>query len=88
MGMSDAISAYIQHMLDQADNGSAELQRNELAEKLGCVPSQISYVRLPASRGAGVSRGKPARRRRIYPGAAHPFSVGGFGAHAYCQRHW
>ena len=44
MGMSDAISAYIQHMLDQADNGYAELQRNELAEKLGCVPSQISYV--------------------------------------------
>lgn len=44
MGMSDAISAYILRMLDEAENGSTELQRNELAEKLGCVPSQISYV--------------------------------------------
>lgn len=25
-------------------NGTAELQRNTLAEELGCVPSQISYV--------------------------------------------
>ncbi|MPN42944.1 Transcriptional regulator CtsR [bioreactor metagenome] len=31
-------------MLEIAENGEAELQRNELAEELGCVPSQINYV--------------------------------------------
>ena len=30
-------------MLNEA-NGTLELQRNELANRLGCVPSQISYV--------------------------------------------
>ena len=30
-------------MLDE-QNGSAEIQRNELAGNLGCVPSQINYV--------------------------------------------
>ena len=42
--MSDAIQAYILQMLEEAQNGSAELQRNTLAEQLGCVPSQINYV--------------------------------------------
>lgn len=42
--ISDEITAYILHMLEQADDGEAELQRNVLAEELGCVPSQISYV--------------------------------------------
>lgn len=42
--ISDEITAYILHRLEQADNGEAELQRNVLAEELGCVPSQISYV--------------------------------------------
>lgn len=44
MRISDAISAYILHMLEEADDGAAELQRNMLAEELGCVPSQINYV--------------------------------------------
>lgn len=26
------------------DDGSTEIQRNELAQKVGCVPSQINYV--------------------------------------------
>lgn len=26
------------------ENGIAEIQRNEMAEKIGCVPSQINYV--------------------------------------------
>lgn len=43
MRISDAITAYILDMLEQ-ENGSAELQRNLLAEELGCVPSQINYV--------------------------------------------
>ncbi len=44
MRISDAIAAYILHRMEEAEDGSAELQRNELAEKLGCVPSQINYV--------------------------------------------
>lgn len=42
MRISDAITAYILDMLQE--KGSAELQRNLLAEELGCVPSQINYV--------------------------------------------
>ena len=39
--ISDSITAYILQRMEQADSGVAELKRNELAEKLGCVPSQI-----------------------------------------------
>jgi transcriptional regulator CtsR len=38
------IAGMIQQMLSDADNGIAEIQRNELASRLGCVPSQINYV--------------------------------------------
>ncbi|MBR2406873.1 MAG: CtsR family transcriptional regulator [Clostridia bacterium] len=44
MRISDEITAYILHIMEQAENGTAELQRNVLAEELGCVPSQITYV--------------------------------------------
>ena len=37
------IANLIMQMLDE-DNGIAEIQRNELAEQIGCVPSQINYV--------------------------------------------
>ncbi|MGN0508698.1 MAG: CtsR family transcriptional regulator, partial [Ruminococcus sp.] len=43
MRMSDLVAEYIMQMLDE-QNGSAEIQRNELAGNLGCVPSQINYV--------------------------------------------
>lgn len=43
MRMSDLVAQYILDMLEQQD-GSAEIQRNELAGSLGCVPSQINYV--------------------------------------------
>ncbi|MBP5303566.1 MAG: CtsR family transcriptional regulator [Clostridia bacterium] len=43
MRLSDIIAAYIQEQLEETD-GSMELQRNVLAEELGCVPSQINYV--------------------------------------------
>lgn len=43
MGISDNVAAYILRMLDEED-GTAEIQRNELAGTLGCVPSQINYV--------------------------------------------
>ena len=44
MRISDEITAYILSRMEQAENGAAELRRNELAEELGCVPSQITYV--------------------------------------------
>lgn len=43
MRMSDIVAGYILDMLD-TQNGNAEIKRNELAESLGCVPSQINYV--------------------------------------------
>lgn len=41
--MSDLVARYITEMLDE-QGGNAEIQRNELAGTLGCVPSQINYV--------------------------------------------
>lgn len=43
MATSDLIARFIMDALDDAD-GSAELQRNTLADRFGCVPSQINYV--------------------------------------------
>ena len=44
MGISDLIAAFINDALAEADNGTAELQRAELANRFNCVPSQINYV--------------------------------------------
>ena len=41
--LSDMIAQMIEEML-AAEGGSLELRRNDLAEKVGCVPSQINYV--------------------------------------------
>ena len=41
--LADQIAKMIEEMLE-AGGGSLELQRNEMAGRLGCVPSQISYV--------------------------------------------
>ncbi|MDO4748299.1 MAG: CtsR family transcriptional regulator [Eubacteriales bacterium] len=41
--MSDIVARHILEMLEESD-GNAEIQRNELAAYLGCVPSQINYV--------------------------------------------
>lgn len=43
MRISDSVANYILELLNE-DNGQAEIQRNELANVLGCVPSQINYV--------------------------------------------
>ncbi len=43
MRISDSVANYILNLLNQ-ENGTAEIQRNELANYLGCVPSQINYV--------------------------------------------
>ena len=41
--ISDAIEKMLIGMLAE-EGGRLELRRNELAEQLGCVPSQINYV--------------------------------------------
>ncbi len=41
--LTDYIAQMIEEMLNDC-GGTLELQRNELANRLGCVPSQISYV--------------------------------------------
>ena len=43
MLISDSIAKMIEQMLDDGD-GLVELRRNDLASRLGCVPSQINYV--------------------------------------------
>lgn len=43
MNLSELVAQAIMEMLDQSD-GAADIQRNELAASLGCVPSQINYV--------------------------------------------
>ena len=41
--LADMIAQMIEEMLNEG-NGTLELQRNEMASRIGCVPSQISYV--------------------------------------------
>lgn len=43
MVLSEQIARLIEEMLDEA-GGTLSLGRNELATRLGCVPSQINYV--------------------------------------------
>ena len=42
MRMSDMIEEFIKELFN--DENSIEIQRNDLAEKFNCVPSQINYV--------------------------------------------
>ena len=42
MKLSDIIEEYIKSIFE--DGEYVELQRNELANKFNCVPSQINYV--------------------------------------------
>ncbi|NLU51407.1 MAG: CtsR family transcriptional regulator [Clostridiaceae bacterium] len=41
--LSDLIEAFLKSMINE-EQGSVEIQRNELANKFNCVPSQINYV--------------------------------------------
>ena len=41
MGISDMIARFINEVLE-GENGCCELQRSELANRFGCVPSQIN----------------------------------------------
>ena len=44
MRLSDLIASEINRMLDESEHNTAEIQRNDFASKIGCVPSQINYV--------------------------------------------
>ncbi len=44
MGMSDKIEAFILELMKQEQEDWLRIQRNELAQIFGCVPSQINYV--------------------------------------------
>ncbi|MCL2740603.1 MAG: CtsR family transcriptional regulator [Oscillospiraceae bacterium] len=43
MKISDNIESFIKGLMDET-GGQTEIQRNELAIRFGCVPSQINYV--------------------------------------------
>ena len=43
MNISDIIESFINERIS-GEGGYTEIRRNELAERLGCVPSQINYV--------------------------------------------
>ncbi|GIM46087.1 transcriptional regulator [Collibacillus ludicampi] len=42
--ISDIIEQYLKKSLQASQSGTIEIQRSELAELFGCVPSQINYV--------------------------------------------
>lgn len=44
MRMSDLITEKIISMIEESSDNIAEIQRNEFASVIGCVPSQINYV--------------------------------------------
>ncbi len=43
MLLSEHIAKLIEEMIEAGD-GTTDVRRNDLAQKLGCVPSQVSYV--------------------------------------------
>lgn len=43
MLITDKIAKMIEEMLEE-QNGTAEIRRNDFANRIGCVPSQINYV--------------------------------------------
>lgn len=44
MRISDLITERIIELLNESDESTAEIQRNEFANGIGCAPSQINYV--------------------------------------------
>ncbi len=44
MKISDLITESIIQMIEESEGNIAEIRRNELANGLGCAPSQINYV--------------------------------------------
>ncbi|MDP4095985.1 CtsR family transcriptional regulator [Paenibacillus sp. P96] len=42
--VSDIIEQYLKGILIESSDGVVEIQRNDLADRFSCVPSQINYV--------------------------------------------
>lgn len=42
--LSDIIESFLKSLINEEEKGAVEIQRNELANKFNCVPSQINYV--------------------------------------------
>jgi len=42
--LTKIIEDYIDQLLEENDEGCVSLRRKDLAERFGCVPSQINYV--------------------------------------------
>jgi len=42
--LSNIIEEFIKELLEEAEDGIVEIQRNELADYFDCAPSQINYV--------------------------------------------
>ncbi len=42
--VSDIIEKYLKNILQSSPEGAIEIQRNDLADRFQCVPSQINYV--------------------------------------------
>ena len=42
--LSDQIEQLILQLMDKQNDGPVTLSRNELADYLGCAPSQVTYV--------------------------------------------
>lgn len=42
--ISDLIEQYLKQLLQESTEGAVEIQRNDLADRFSCVPSQINYV--------------------------------------------
>ncbi len=44
MNVADLIEEYILRQLSEQQDGKVELKRTDIADKISCAPSQISYV--------------------------------------------
>lgn len=42
--LTKIIEEYIAHLIEETDGGAVSLRRKDLAQRFGCVPSQINYV--------------------------------------------
>ncbi|MFS0725940.1 CtsR family transcriptional regulator [Paenibacillus sp. 1P07SE] len=42
--ISDTLEQYLKQLLQESVEGAVEIQRNDLADRFSCVPSQINYV--------------------------------------------
>ena len=63
--MADAIESFIVGQLLAASKNTVLVQRNELADRLSCAPSQISYVLSTRFTSSGYCLWKNSRKNRL-----------------------